>query len=181
MSKAHVILCSLLLLSCINCSKKPNSDKSKLEAQRQKAFLEFAANHHASPNWKTALPFQSVGTSFSLQLQDALTGPSREPIALRAYLHDVAGQGGRYQFVFSGFDDMVFWLEATPDQVSQVLKEAQLPGLDEYAVAAEIHGVRKVAFQVSAPDGGEPHLADVNASDKFVATGRCVALTRLPD
>lgn len=117
MSRTHVILCLLLLLLCLNCSKKP-SQSSKLEAQRQKGFLEFAAHYHADSNWKSALPFKSVGTSFSIQLQDALTGVDRQPIALRAYLHDVARQDGQYEFVFSGFDDMVFWLEATPDQVN---------------------------------------------------------------
>jgi hypothetical protein len=115
-------------------------------------------------------------------VQDVLIRPDKQLVAFRATLHDVVRRSNNFFFEFDDSDGVFFALEATPAEVEQVLKEAIIPGLDEYAVIAEIEGCHKVSFQVAPdPEGGDPEVAEISASDKFVAKGRCVGLMRLRD
>jgi len=77
-------------------------------------------------------------------------------------------------------EDFYFTLEASPEQVQQVLKESGNDGsadLNEYAIIAQIDGVNKPTFQLSAE--GNSKEVQVDRPDKFHVTGRCVSLLNL--
>jgi hypothetical protein len=79
-------------------------------------------------------------------------------------------------------EDFYFTLEATPEQVQQVLKESGndgSAGLNEYAIIAQIDGVDKPTFQLSAVGGPDSKEVQVERPDKFHVTGRCVSLLNL--
>lgn len=179
---AVVFSLTLAMASCAQNKTVTNKERrDREEASLQQTFLAFAAAHNAVADWKTALPYQSLGAAYSVQLGDVLVRPDKRPVAFRAYLDDIVRRGDRTYLELEDVDepdDLHLTLEATSESVQQVLKQGP-SNFDEYAVVAEILTVERPAFQLSAennPDGPE---IQVKASDTFHAQGRCLGLAYL--
>jgi hypothetical protein len=184
-TRAAAVFAFSLMLAMASCAQnKTVTDKEtrdRKEASLQQTFLAFAAAHNAVADWKTALPYQSLGGAYSIQLGDVLVRPDKRPVAFRAYLDDIVRRRDRTYLELEDVDEpdgLHLTLEATSENVQQILKQGP-SNFDQYAVVAEILTVERPAFQLSAennPDGPE---IQVKASDTFHAQGRCLDLVYL--
>jgi len=181
MTKFNLFICCAAFILLPSCAKKPKPPSAdQREAIRQAAFLKFASDQQAIIHWKDELPSQSADFAFTLQLQNALIRSDNKPIAFRGELLDVMRHGSGYFLRIRSADGELFLtLEATPSQVEQVTHEVKDNLFEEYAVAARIQHVERVAFRVQASEDGDPDAVDVNASDRFVVKGQCVGLMHL--
>jgi len=165
------LLCCFLLLTLTCCNRDKKSTGADQEAVVRATVVRFAATQNAIVDWKATLP-NTLAIPYTLLVQDALI------MVFRAYLDDVVRRGDRTFFEFSGQDDLYLTLEATPEEVQQVLKEGNF-GLEEYVVIAEIQAVDKPTFQLSAENGPDGAEVQFQRPEKFYARGRCVSLLSL--
>ena len=159
------------------CNNHEENDLQQQAMKQERDLKAFAASYNAIADWKTDLPEHVVASTYSIQLEDALVRKDNRPIALMLTLQDIVRRDDKAFFEFQDYTDSLYLtLEASPEQVQQVLKDGPSE-FREYKVVAEIHTVRKASLKLDAnPDheGGADIQADL--PDIFQVRGRCIAL-----
>jgi len=163
------------------------------------ALTAFAALHDANVSWDKAIPDGLFDQVFTIDFQNALTGP--QPVAFAGTLHDVFQSNNRTYASFfwpasasNELIDMgisiVFLVEIGNDQRTEIStqRDSLIALKDTYLVVAKIEEVR--GFRIAIVTETERSVDDhqlYNAWVKFdeferapaQASGICLALSRM--
>jgi hypothetical protein len=181
-----------------NIERKAKSSEQKAKFAKlakkestHKAIIELADKHNAVVGWKEPLIKKHVDSPFTIEIENALLLKDSRPVLLLAQVKDVERKENAYMVRFTNIfgkdPEIEFVLDCSDEQVRKITqRQSESRDLENYAVITVINKVKKVvAFSlhpVVTNDGEESYSEiEIDAPDKFVATGRCMDLLFVED
>jgi hypothetical protein len=184
-------LTSVVFRYCHSVSQenKLKTEKEKLATetriQTEKSIAEMAKRNNAIVNWQNAFDTNELST-YTIEVQDALIKTDNRPVIFFAPVEDIVKETTKYSVhfynPFSSFSPVIYFvLDCTPEQIGKIISHRS-DLYENYAVIAQISEVKKVRFEVKGyAEIYEEVQLELEQSDVFVATGKCLELLPVGD
>jgi len=184
-------------------------EQAEKRVQIKKSLEDMVVKYNAATEWHRDFDFDQENAGlfgppiYTIQIEDALVRADKRPVMFVAHVEDVVKGETEYSVHFSTADpfgiflsrpSIRFILHCTHDQVNLIMQNPRDAGLFErenYAVIAEISGVRKVSLALTAhadsvvPEDEYSFEVDISTnlepSNIFVSFGRCLDLLFVGD
>lgn len=157
--------------------EKANAEK-KLKIERN--ISDMVVQFDAVADWRSSFDEKDIlEPIYTIHIQEALLKTNGRPILFYASVDDVLKREKQHIVRFVNWLDIgltiYFELQCNEDQTKRLLEIPTEFFLDEFAVIAQIEEVRKPEFAVRAyARGSEEAEIEVESSDIFIATGKCL-------
>jgi len=196
--KKLLLVVLILFMALIGCdSDSPNettqSKKEKKRAEKKRRTThqvqELCSKYNAVTNWDKDF-YDDNFSFYTLDVQKALIRVDGRPVLIFAGVEDVIKRVNKYSVRFFAYypptlRSLDLILDCTSNQVDKIVSHppsSSLFRLDDYAVIAQISEVEKLKFALRAYAQGYDYAeVDVEAPNRFIATGSCLDLIFVGD